>query len=150
MLVILWEIPFPLLFLIVLYNWFEDGYHIYYENMRNENEKSFAVCVVMNGTFPIFSESATNRIRILDNTNHNVLIGNYMPWNKNNKNEYSTYRNRKTKKWKTFVFLFPIFEEWRKRAHYQRTNKNIYPHKKQQYQLKWNYEMQRLLKQANK
>ena len=58
---------------------FTDGYHIYYENMRNENEKSFAVCVVMNGTFPIFSESATNRIRILDNTNHNVLIGNYMP-----------------------------------------------------------------------
>ena len=42
MLVILWEIPFPLLFLIALYNWFEDCYHIYYENMRNENEKSFA------------------------------------------------------------------------------------------------------------
>lgn len=106
MLVILWETPFILLFLIVLYNWFTNDYHVYYENMRNENEKSFAVCVVMNGTFPIFSESATNRIRILDNTNHNVLIGNYMPWNKNNKNEYSTYRNRKTKKWKTFVFLF--------------------------------------------
>ena len=103
-----------------------------------------------NGIKRIFSESATNSIRILDNTNHDVLIGNDIPWNKNDKNEYSTYRNRKTKKWKTFVFLFPIFEEWRKRAHYQRTNKNIYSHKKQQYQLKWNYEMQRLLKQANK
>ena len=32
--------------LIVLYNWFEDCYHIYYENMRNENEKSFAGALI--------------------------------------------------------------------------------------------------------
>ena len=37
---ILWEIPFCVLFLIVLSIWFTDDYYVYYENMRNEKEKS--------------------------------------------------------------------------------------------------------------
>ena len=36
---ILWEIPFCVLFLIVLSIWFTDDYYVYYENMRNEKEK---------------------------------------------------------------------------------------------------------------
>ena len=39
---ILWEIPFCVLFLIVLSIWFTDDYYVYYENMRNEKEKSFS------------------------------------------------------------------------------------------------------------
>ena len=39
---ILWEIPLYSLFLIALYYWFTNKYHTTYENMRNENEKSFA------------------------------------------------------------------------------------------------------------
>lgn len=41
-LVILWEMPFWKVFLIVLCIWFIYSYCIYYENMRNENWKSFA------------------------------------------------------------------------------------------------------------
>ena len=42
MIEIVWEIPFYILFLILLYYWFTYNYRIIYENMRNENEKSFA------------------------------------------------------------------------------------------------------------
>ena len=41
-LVILWEMPFWIVFLIVLCIWFIYSYCIYYENMRNESEKSFS------------------------------------------------------------------------------------------------------------
>ena len=34
--------PFSLLFLIVLSVWFTATYYVYYENMRNEKEKSFS------------------------------------------------------------------------------------------------------------
>ena len=42
MMEILWEMPFHSSFLIVLYHWFTNYYHIIYENMRNEYEKTFA------------------------------------------------------------------------------------------------------------
>ena len=42
MLVILWEMLFSILFLIVLCLWFTRYYYVRYENMRNENWKSFA------------------------------------------------------------------------------------------------------------
>lgn len=38
----LWEMQFSILFLIVLYRWSTVDYHAIYENMRNENWKSFA------------------------------------------------------------------------------------------------------------
>ena len=38
----LWEIPFYVLFLIVLFQWFTTNYPTIYENMRNENIKSFS------------------------------------------------------------------------------------------------------------
>ena len=39
----LWEIPFFLLFLIVLSIWFTADYYVSYENMKNENKKSFSI-----------------------------------------------------------------------------------------------------------
>ena len=38
----LWEIPYYILFLIVLFLWFTTNYPTIYENMRNENIKSFS------------------------------------------------------------------------------------------------------------
>ena len=50
-------------------------------NLRDKHLINSAITyyTFRNGIKRIFSESATNSIRILDNTNHDVLIGNDIP-----------------------------------------------------------------------